>query len=405
MSLKVNQMKDFLQTPTPESRLVDQATSSNLESPDWGLNLRICSLINGEEVNGTEIVRAIKKKIGNGGGDVKSQNLGLELLEVCAMNCEKVFSEIASEKVLDEMIKVIENPEAERECRVRAMEMIRAWGESEDLNYLPVFRQTYENLKQKGLPSHMDDGTLPTMQYPIDSYLGQEPLNPPESYPVPDAGLDENSGATYQRSYGGLSAEEKKEFMEITRNSLEVLSCMLNSSDEPNVAKDDVTISLLEKCKESRPALQRIVETTTDDESLLFEALHLHDELHQVISKFEKMEVSEQPDPQVPKESISDALLPVATHEPVIQTETQSDASQDMTAKKGEESKVQASSSAQNQGSHDMTAKNGEESKIQASSSAQNQGSEKGEDAKLVAVVAADSPSGSGEVGSDNKIA
>lgn len=144
ISLKVKEMKDLLQTPTPESRIVDQSTSPTLESPDWGLNLRICSLLNAEELNGAEIMKAIKKKINNSGnGDAKTLRLALELLEACAMNCEKVFSEIASEKVVEDMVaKLIENPQADRECQVRAMELIRAWGETEELSYLPVFRQT-----------------------------------------------------------------------------------------------------------------------------------------------------------------------------------------------------------------------------------------------------------------------
>ncbi|GAB2282244.1 hypothetical protein Dimus_016794 [Dionaea muscipula] len=290
VSLKVREMKDLLQAPTPESKIVDQATSSNLESPDWGLNLRICSLINAEEISGTEIVRAIKKKIT--GADAVSQRLSLELLEACAMNCEKVFSEIASEKLLEEMVRTVESAEAERECRVRAMEMIRAWGESEDLNYLPVFRQTYENLQQRGMSSQVEDGSLSPMHYPLESYIGQQSLSPPENYPIPETESNGSSGANLPYGYGSLSAEQKKEFLEITRNSVEVLSSLLNSAEKPDITKDDLMISMSEKCRESQPLLQRLVETTTDDEGMLFEALSLHDELQQVMGKFEKMEVS-----------------------------------------------------------------------------------------------------------------
>lgn len=59
------------------------------------------------------------------------------------MNCEKVFSEVASEKLLDEMVKMIENPQADHSNKTKAMNLIKAWGESEELAYLPVFHQTY----------------------------------------------------------------------------------------------------------------------------------------------------------------------------------------------------------------------------------------------------------------------
>ncbi|KAL8138930.1 hypothetical protein V2J09_004931 [Rumex salicifolius] len=296
MSSKMREMKDMLQAPTPESKVVDQATLAALESPDWGLNLRICAMINAEELSGTEVLKAVKRKISVGNDDVHSQRLGLELLEACAMNCEKVFSEIAAEKVLEEMVKVIEYPQSERECSVRAMEMIRAWGESEDLIYLPVFRQTYENLKQKGMPSHIQDGNLP-----MDSYLDQDSLTPSANYPLPDTNASGN-GLPY--TYGGFSIEEKKEFLEITRNSLEVLSSLMNSASklEPELPKDDLTMSMLDKCKESQPLLQRIIETTSEDETLLFEALNLHDELEQIVSKFDKLQVSEPSIAQLPED-------------------------------------------------------------------------------------------------------
>lgn len=55
--------------------------------------------------------------------------------------------------------------------------------------------------------------------------------------------------------------------------------------------QDELTVSMLDKCKESLPVVQRIAETTTDDDILLFEALNLHDELEQVISRCEEIKV------------------------------------------------------------------------------------------------------------------
>lgn len=134
-------VKEMLQAPTPESKMVDEATLETMEEPNWGMNLRICGMINSDQFNGSEVVKAIKRKINHKSPVV--QTLSLDLLEACAMNCDKVFSEIASEKVLDEMIRLIDNPQAQHQTRSRAFQLIRAWGESEDLAYLPVFRQTY----------------------------------------------------------------------------------------------------------------------------------------------------------------------------------------------------------------------------------------------------------------------
>lgn len=134
-------MKEILHGLTPESKMVDEATSETMEEPNWGLNLRICAMINSEEFSGAEIVKAIKKKITC--KSVVSQRRSLDLLEACSSNCEKVFSEVASEKVLEDMVRMIEDPMTNHGNREMASNLIRVWGESEDLMYLPAFRQTY----------------------------------------------------------------------------------------------------------------------------------------------------------------------------------------------------------------------------------------------------------------------
>lgn len=98
-------------------------------------------MINTEEISGTEVVKSIKKKLWS--KNVGTQRLCLELLETLTSNCEKVFSEVASEKVLEEMVKVIEDSKTDDEVVRRGFEMVRAWGQNDDLMYLPVFHQTY----------------------------------------------------------------------------------------------------------------------------------------------------------------------------------------------------------------------------------------------------------------------
>ncbi|XP_055813146.1 TOM1-like protein 2 [Solanum dulcamara] len=274
-------MKEILQGATPESKMVDEATLETMDDPNWSLNLRICGMINSEEFNGTEIVKAIKKKLVLSKNPV-TQRLTLDLLETCTSNCEKVFSEVASEKVLDDMVKMIGDPKTDSGNRIKAMELITAWGESEELSYLPVFRQIYMNLKR---------------QYPLESHMNEQLLSPPESYPIPDTGLQNHEHTTYI----GESIEEKKEFLVVTRNSLEILSSILNSDVEPKPIKDDLAMSMLENCKQSLAVIQRIVESTSGDDGLMFEALNLHDELQQVISRYDEMEAALDSGERLPK--------------------------------------------------------------------------------------------------------
>lgn len=275
-------MKDLLQPQTPESKMVDEATLPTLQEPNWGMNLRICGLLNGEEFSGQEVVKAINKKIGSG-KNVVSQRLSLDLLEAIAMNCDKVFSEIASEKVLDEMVKMIDNPATDHGNRLRGLELIRAWGESQDLAYLPVFRQTYQSLKARGASLAAQDANSAFST--LGSNIDQQPLFPPPEYPIPDMDLHDLDDSIIG---GSLSVEEKKEFLVTTRNSVDLLSSIL-SAEQSMSLEDDLTLSMLEQCKESQPVIQRIIESTSSDEAMLFEALSLNDELQQVVAKHEEI--------------------------------------------------------------------------------------------------------------------
>jgi len=140
MSFKV---KELLQGPNQEDKLVEDATAETLDEPDWAMNLDICDMINHEKVSSVELIRGIKKRIMI--KNARVQYLALMLLETCAKNCEKAFSEVAAERVLDEMLKLIDDPQTAVNNRNKALMLIEAWGEStSELRYLPVYEETYK---------------------------------------------------------------------------------------------------------------------------------------------------------------------------------------------------------------------------------------------------------------------
>ncbi|MCE0480732.1 hypothetical protein HAX54_037824 [Datura stramonium] len=67
---------------------------------------------------------------------------------------------------------------------------------------------------------------------------------------------------------------------------------------------------MLENCKQSLTVIQRIVESTSGDEGLMFEALNLHDELRQVISTYEEMEAALDSGERLPKTPENGSGLP-----------------------------------------------------------------------------------------------
>ena len=136
-------MKELFQGPNQGDKLAEDATSEMLEEPDWALNLEICDMVNSEKINSIDLIRGIKKRIML--KNPRIQYLALALLETCVKNCEKSFSEVAAERVLDEMVKLIDDPQTVVNNRNKALMLIEAWGEStSELRYLPVYEETYK---------------------------------------------------------------------------------------------------------------------------------------------------------------------------------------------------------------------------------------------------------------------
>lgn len=284
-------VKEFFQGPNQADKIVEDATAETLEGPDWAMNLEICDMINHERVNSIELIRAIKKRI-----ILKSprvQYLALMLLETIVKNCDKAFSEVASERVLDEMVKLIDDPQTVVNNRNKALLLIESWGESSnELRYLPVFEETYKSLKSRGIrfPGRDDESLAPI-------------FTPPRS--VSEAETDASLG--HDIPVASFSAEDAKEAFEVARNSIELLSTVLSSSPPQEVLQDDLATTLVQQCRQSQVTVQRIIETVGDNEALLFEALNVNDEIQKVLSNYEGMKpASIQPSAPEP------ALIPVA---------------------------------------------------------------------------------------------
>uniref|UniRef100_A0A0D9VJT5 VHS domain-containing protein n=1 Tax=Leersia perrieri TaxID=77586 RepID=A0A0D9VJT5_9ORYZ len=296
MSSMSFKMKEIFQGQTPADKIVEEATSENLDGPDWSANLEICDLINTEKVNSVELIRGIKKRIML--KEARVQYLSLVLLETIVKNCEKAFSEVAAERVLDEMVKLIDDPQTVVNNRNKALMLIEAWGESGDeLRYLPVYEETYKSLKSRGVrfPGRDNESLAPI-------------FTPARS--VAEAEVDANlSQQTFEDVHvHTYTAEETKEAFDVARNSIELLSTVLSSSPQQDALQDDLTTTLVQQCYQSQHTIQRMIETAGDNEAMLFEALSVNDEIQKVLSKYEEMKK-----PAASENTERPVVIPIAT--------------------------------------------------------------------------------------------
>lgn len=294
MSSMSFKMKELFQGPNQADKLVEEATAETLDEPDWAMNLELCDMINHERINSVELIRGVKKRI-----MLKSpriQYLGLVLLETIAKNCEKAFSEIAAERVLDEMVKLIDDPQAVVNNRNKALVLIEAWGESSsELRYLPVYEETYKSLRARGV------------RFPGRDHESLAPIfTPPRTVSAsePSVTLAQQIQHEIPRNF---SAEQTKEAFDVARNSVELLTTVLSSSPQQDALQDDLTTTLVQQCRQSLNTVQRIIETAGDNEALLFEALNINDEVQKALLKYDEMKK-----PTVVSSETEPAMIPVA---------------------------------------------------------------------------------------------
>nr|GMC62389.1 TOM1-like protein 2 [Ipomoea batatas] len=275
MSSMSFKMREFFQGPNQVDMLIEEATAETLDGPDWETNLELCDMINQDRINSVEVIRGIKKRIVL--TSPRIQYFALVLLETVAENCDKAFSEIAAEKVLDDMVKLIDDPQTVVNNRNKALMLIESWGESSsELRYLPVFEVTYKSLKERGI------------SFPCRN---NESLDAP-----PRSITDSEPSATFAQQIHDdipppftFSAEQIKEIFDVSRNSAELLSTVLLSSPQPDALQDELTTTLAEQCRHSINTVQGVIQTAGDNETLLFEALNVNDELQKALSKYEDM--------------------------------------------------------------------------------------------------------------------
>ncbi|CAN4089380.1 unnamed protein product [Withania somnifera] len=295
MSSMSFKMKELFQGPNQADKLVEEATAETLDEPDWAMNLELCDMINHERINSVELIRGVKKRI-----MLKSpriQYLGLVLLETIAKNCEKAFSEIAAERVLDEMVKLIDDPQTVVNNRNKALVLIEAWGESSsELRYLPVYEETYKSLRSRGV------------RFPGRDHESLAPVfTPPRTVSASEPSVTLGQQIQHEIPWENFSVEQTKEAFDVARNSVELLTTVLSSSPQQDALQDDLITTLVQQCRQSLNTVQRIIETAGDNEALLFEALNVNDEVQKALSKYEEMKkptvVSSKPEP---------AMIPVA---------------------------------------------------------------------------------------------
>lgn len=275
--------------------LVERATSDMLIGPDWAMNIEICDILNRDPGQAKDVVKGVKKRLGN--KNSKVQLLTLTLLETLIKNCgDVVHMHVAEKDILHEMVKMVKKKHPDFHVKEKILMLIDTWQEAfggPRARY-PQYYAAYQELLRAGAVfPHRSESSAPIFTPPQTQPLS----NYPQSVRSPD----------YQHEAPEASAGSDFPILSLTeiqnaRGIMDVLAEMLNALDPGNREglRQEVIVDLVEQCRSYKQRVVQLVNTTSD-EDLLGQGLALNDDLQRVLAKHDAIAAGIAVRPEKPK--------------------------------------------------------------------------------------------------------
>ncbi|XP_020595933.1 target of Myb protein 1-like isoform X1 [Phalaenopsis equestris] len=272
----VPSLQSIFSTPSSAIGRVEKATSRLLLSPDWMMNMDICSSINADPWKAKSFVKAVRMRLQN--KNSKVQFLALTLLETMIKNCDDfVHFQVVDRGILSEMVKIVRKSK-NMEVREKILILLESWQETfrGPNGRYPQFYNTYVELKRSGVQ-------FPEQSKNTDMILTlTDPMTtqPQKNYKISTNSIGRLHQVRSETGHFSLSdLNNIQSVMDLFNNILEVM----NPNDDKAI-KDEVITDLVKKCEINQKKLVQLINSTKNDR-LLVEALRLNDSLQTLLSK------------------------------------------------------------------------------------------------------------------------
>ncbi|CAN8251749.1 unnamed protein product [Cochlearia groenlandica] len=263
------------------AELVSSATSEKLADVDWAKNIEICELAARDERQAKDVIKAIKKRLGS--KNPHSQLYAVQLLEMLMNNIgENIHKQVIDTGVLPKLVKIVKKksdlPVRERIFLLLDATQTSIGGAS---GKFPQYYTAYCDLVNAGVKFPQRPNSTP----PVVVSAQVVPRNTLNEQLA--SARNEVPATTQQRE---SQTSSPSSILQKASTALEVLKEVLDAVDSqnPEGAKDEFTLDLVEQCSFQKERVMHLVMTSRDEKSVS-KAIELNEQLQRILSRHEDL--------------------------------------------------------------------------------------------------------------------
>lgn len=278
---------------------IEAATSPDLESDDWALIMEIVDMINQNDDDAKDAVRAIKKRLQQIEQDrnFTVTNRTLTVLEACVKNCSRRFHVLVMSKdFIQDLVKLIgpkNNPPIDLQERV--LKLIERWAdEFRNQADLGGVVSVYNDLKTKGVTFPPKD---PSSMVPIQT--PQRSVPPPQQ-PATAVSLTRSrpNSASLSRNQQQLAGpvvlegegyNKISQDLNVVQTSVDMFNDIIKILETKGEESDwKLAADLKSTCGQMKDRIVDLIERVAN-EDLTIELLRLNDDLNNIFIKYDRL--------------------------------------------------------------------------------------------------------------------